>query len=391
MAKVKITGHASGSGVITVTAPNTSTDRTITLPDSTDTLIGSATTDVLTTRVNGASGRKNMFINGAMNVAQRATSVTGVIGGTYDTLDRYTTFLSNLGTYTVSKDTDSPEEFSSSWKIACTTAVTSIASGSYLTLGQKFEGQDLQHLKYGTSNAQSVTLSFWVKSSKTGTYMCELFQDDGSGKNSITYTVNSANTWEKKELTFVGNTGTAIANDVTSGLRVYWVLAAGSDRTSGTHSNNTWHTTSANRYPGIVNFADSTSNTFYVTGAQLEVGSVATDFEHRSYGEELALCQRYYSRSTTLSGLTGAAVFHAYSTTESWGGLQFPVTMRTTPTITVYNNAGTSGGIHRIGGPDLTGVTVGQISATGFAQVYKNGALLADDIYACTYTASAEL
>ena len=220
-------------------------------------------------------------------------------------------FLSALRPWSLSQDANSPEGFSSSWKIDCTTAVTSISADSYFTAGQKIEGQDLQHLKYGTSAAQSVTLSFWVKSSKTGTYMCELFQDDGPVKNSITYTVSQANTWENKSMTFVGNTGTAIANDNTSGLRVYWVLAAGSNRTSGTHSNNTWHTTTANRYPGIVNFADSTSNNLYIAGAQLEVGSVATDFEHRSYGQELSLCERYYEIVADVSQSAESAICYA--------------------------------------------------------------------------------
>jgi len=302
--------------------------------------------------VNG--GRKNLIINGAMKVAQRDTSVTSQTTGGYTTLDRCKTWLSVLGTWTLSKDTNSPEEFSSSWKFDCTTADTSIAAAGYFVVGTTIEGQDLQHLKYGTSAAQSVTLSFWVKSSKTGTYMCELFQEATSGKNSITYTINSANTWEKKSMTFAGVTGTAITDDNTTGLRVYWVLAAGSDRTSGTHSNNTWHTTNANRYPGIVNLADSTSNTFYMTGAQLEVGSTATDFEHRSYGEELALCQRYFeksfndgvapangSSSTTTASDDGMAAGLGSNNSGVGGSVDYKVTKRINPTITKYgNNAG---------------------------------------------------
>ena len=280
------------------------------------------------------SSRKNLIINGAMQLAQRGTSATGIVSGGYNTLDRFSGFLSDLGTWTVTQDTSAPEGFANSIKYACTTAAASPAAGGYVTFGQRIEAQNAIHLKWGTSNAQSVTLSFWVKSSKTGTHMCELFHDEGSSKNSITYTINSANTWEKKELTFVGNTSIGINNDNGSAFRVYWVLAAGSDRTSGTHSNNTWHNTTANRYAGQVNLADSTSNTFYMTGAQLEVGSTATDFEHRGYGEELALCQRYYYLHATKEGGAHPIGSAAFQTTNFADfNLHFPTTMRTKPTL----------------------------------------------------------
>ena len=364
MAKVKITGHASGSGVITVTAPNTSTDRTITLPDSTDTLIGTATTDALTTRVN-AGGRRNIIINGGMQLAQRGTSTTS--GAQTYLLDRFYTYQFNATGRTVSQSTDSPDEFSNSLKViraANDTATTSVY------LSQPIESKNC----VGTAG-KKVTFSFWAKKganwSKSGGTL-PVTVTSGTGTN---------------QSFMAGVTGGVTLINSSATLTTSWAkYSFTSSAIVPTNSTQLIYQTIAG-WAGTAGADDS----FYITGIQLEIGETATDFEHRSYGEELALCQRYYSRSTTLSGLTGAAVFHAYSTTESWGGPQFPVTMRTTPTITVYNNAGTSGGIHRIGGPDLTGVAVGQISATGFAQVTKSGALLADDIYGCTYTADAEL
>ena len=315
MAKVKITGHASGSGVITVTAPNTSTDRTITLPDSTGTILDTTSTLDATKlsgtlpALNGASltgvaGRKNMVINGAMQVAQRGTSATGINTDSsategYRTIDRFIFGGNDSGVWTMTQDSDSPVGFGSSMKLDCTTAKSSLDAGSYLYVLNRIEAQDLQQLGYGTSSPQAITLSFWVKSPKTGTHYAELYHGDSSGsvkrKNSYAYTVSSANTWEKKSMTFAGDTGVnAIVNDTGYGLMLIWYLAAGSNQQGGTNTNDNWHNTEANRTPGQVNCADSTSNNFYLTGVQLEVGSVATDFEHRSYGEELALCQRYY-------------------------------------------------------------------------------------------------
>jgi hypothetical protein len=361
MAKVKITGHASGSGVLTITAPNTSTDRTVTLPDSTGTLLDT-TSGLDATKLsgtlpalNGASltgvaGRKNMVINGAMQVAQRATSATGINTDSsatelYRTVDRFIFGGNDSGVWTMTQDSDSPVGFGSSMKLDCTTAKSSLDAGSYLYVLNRIEAQDLQHLGYGTSSPQAITLSFWVKSPKTGTHYAELYHMDSSGstkrKNSYAYTVSSANTWEKKSMTFAGDTGVnAIVNDTGYGLMITWYLATGSDMTTGTNTNDNWHNTSANRTPGQVNCADSTSNNFYLTGVQLELGSVATDFEHRSYGEELALCQRYFEKLGRGGGWAGDRA-HNHSSRivnlPTWA-----TTKRADPTVTVYSNDGTA-------------------------------------------------
>jgi hypothetical protein len=254
------------------------------------------------------SGRKNMVINGAMQIAQRGTSATGIDTDSsateaYRTLDRFLFGGNDAGVWTMTQDSDSPVGFGSSMKLDCTTAKSSLDAGSYLYVLNRIEAQDLQQLGYGTSSPQAITLSFWVKSPKTGTHYAELYHGDSSGstkrKNSYAYTVSSANTWEKKSMTFAGDTGVnAINNDNGYGLMLMWYLAAGSNLTSGTNTNDNWQNTEANRTPGQVNCADSTSNNFHLTGVQLELGSTATEFEHRSYGEELALCQRYYQKTS---------------------------------------------------------------------------------------------
>ena len=343
---------------------------------------------------NVRAGRKNLVLNGSMQVAQRNTSTTQHNGYGSDRFEANAGNLDQLAvTLTQNSVTDLPQ-FTKSLKFTTTTAETNLDSNEYFRIMQKIESQSCQQLAYGTSSAKAVTLSFWIKSSVTGTYALSLFADASAGTRIIgsTYTISSANTWEKKTLTFAGDTVRVMDNNNSEGLRLMWFMGAGSDFTSS--DNTSWSAYSASKlaYGQGTNAVLTTANaTWEVTGVQLEVGSVATDFEHRSYGEILADCQRYYSRSTALTGLNGAAVFHALDANEAWGGLQFPVTMRATPTITIYNNVGTSGGVHRIGSPDLTGVTVEAINATGFSKITKSGALLADDIYGCTHTADAEL
>ena len=283
------------------------------------------------------AGRRNIIINGAMQVAQRGDQASLTNG--FTGVDRFR-FISNGGAEVTGKQGGSsvstPENgFPNSLHIDVTTADTSIASGDYALVRTIFEGKNLQNLKYGTSSAETLTLSFWVKSPKTGTHWVELFSYDSSEKNSALYTVNSANTWEKKTVSFAGLTTTAIPNDNTAAILVQWFLMAGSSFTSGTHPGNVWHNTTANRLPGQVNAVDSTDNNFYLTGVQLEVGSAATEFEHLSFGEDLSLCQRYYWKHTAEDygvnqGATTSALSQ-WSTTSADGLMNFPVEMRAKP------------------------------------------------------------
>ena len=245
------------------------------------------------------AGRKNLIINGAMQVAQRATSVTGVGNGDngFHTCDRwqYVESGDTGSVFTLTQSTDAPSGFGNSMKFDCTTAESTLAANEQLRLRYKFEGQDLQQLKKGTSEAESFTLSFWVKSHTTGAAAVCFYA--ANRQISALYTINSSATWEKKTITFSGDSTTAIPNDANDGFQLWFQLFAGSQYTSGTLPTS-WATYNENNNAvgQVLNIASSTDNYFQVTGVQLELGS-GTDFEHRSYGEELALCQRYYQES----------------------------------------------------------------------------------------------
>ena len=269
--------------------------NTIKKADGTGSLSVPAESGTVVTTASPSLGRRNLIINGAMQVAQRGTSTTGISSGaSYYTSDRWNFSVGTGGTWTATQSTTAPEGFSSSYKVECTTANASLSTGSLVVLQQAIEGQNLQHLKYGTANAETITMSFWVRSAKTGTYIAEIYGVDNARQISKSYTINSANTWEKKTIVFEGDTVGALDNDNNVSFWCVFWLVAGTDFTSGTLSTTWTANTNANRVVGQVNLADTVGNDFLMTGVQLEVGSVATPFEYRSYGEELALCQRYY-------------------------------------------------------------------------------------------------
>tara|TARA_Y100000034_G_scaffold124304_1_gene172289 strand:- start:36 stop:1061 length:1026 start_codon:yes stop_codon:yes gene_type:complete len=280
-----------------------------------------------------------MIINGAMQVAQRGTSQASITSSGYYTVDRWRTGVSNAGTWTQTQSTDVPsaQGFFNSTKLDCTTDDASLGAGDIVYYTYRSEGQNLQYLKKGTSSAESLTLLFWVKSNKTGTYICELQDSDNNRSTSKSYTISSADTWEKKTITFDGDTTGAFDNDNARSLDLNFWLVAGSNHTSGTLQTS-WNTlTDANRAVGQVNLADSTSNEWYITGVQLEAGQTATPFEQRTYGEELALCRRYLSTFRKDGGGNTAIGMGIISgtTTISFIHLTLPVEMRTTPTLTV--------------------------------------------------------
>ena len=317
-----------GSASIRFQAPSTVTSTTtFTLPDgdgdSGQTLV---TNGSGTLAWAAPYGNRNLVINGAMQVAQRGTSVTGVTSGAYRTCDRFMFSPFAAGTWTVTQSTDAPDGFSNSFRIDCTTADASLGASDFVIFETKLEAQNLQHLMYGSSSAKSVTASFYVKSNKTGTYVLELRQPDSGRLYNKTYTIDAANTWEYKTLTFPGDVSGTINNDNGEGLNMNFWVAAGSTYSSGSIGTS-WHTTNANRAAGVVNLADSTANDWAITGVQLEVGA-ATPFEHRSYADELARCQRYYIENTVCSSqadMDGANYMSARGF--------FPVSMRAVPTI----------------------------------------------------------
>ena len=254
---------------------------------------GKLTTD----NINGGQvgGRRNFIYNGAMTVWQRGTSDDTASNNDY-MCDRWQIGFTGLdGNVDWDRSTDTPDGFSYSLKVSMDASETSLDAADRIHIQQKFEGQDLQHLRYGSSGAKTCTVSFWVKSSVAGTYTLNVFQNEAVTNRQISksYTIDTADTWEHKTITFAGDTSTAINNDDAEGLRLGWWLDAGSNFTSGTFATNWEDYVAANRVHSTTGWLESTSPEFYITGVQLEVGNTATEFEYRSFGDELALCQRY--------------------------------------------------------------------------------------------------
>ncbi len=241
-------------------------------------------------------GSKNIIINGDMSIAQRGTSTASITSTGYYTVDRFKSSMSSAGTWTMSQDTDVPsgQGFATSTKLDCTTANGSLSAGSFFLFTQNIEGQNLQYLKKGTANAESLTLSFWVKSNKTGTYIVEFADNDNTRYNNQSYTIDASNTWEKKIITIPGDTTGTLDNDNQSSLYVAWWLLAGTNFTSGTLQNSWQSNTNANRAVGQVNLADNTANEWFITGVQLEAGTTASDFEFLPVDMNLQRCQRYF-------------------------------------------------------------------------------------------------
>tara|TARA_R110001599_G_scaffold202429_1_gene399284 strand:- start:2 stop:1099 length:1098 start_codon:yes stop_codon:yes gene_type:complete len=287
-----------------------------------------------------ALGNKNIIKNGAMVVAQRGTSATGITGSGLNTVDRMYPEIGTAGTWTQSQSTDTPsgQGFAHSFKMDCTTADASLAAGHFCILGYRIEGIDLQRLNYGTSGAKNMVLSFWVKTSKTGNYVVNM-QNVVTGGTSRTcgkvYTVSQANTWQKVEFPIAADTTTAFDNDNALTAIIYWWLASGTTYTSGTLSNTWENISNPNIAAGqAVNLADSTSNDWSITGIQLEEGDVATAFEVEDIGTTLARCQRYYFRTTgSSSGYGNLATVSRIGNTLYRGVVEFPVTMRSRPSF----------------------------------------------------------
>ena len=282
-------------------------------------------------------GRRNIVINGAMQVAQRATQVTalGAADG-YHTLDRWNMEIgvASAGRFTMDKIADGPSGFANALKLTTTTADTSIAAGEFLKLEQRFEGQDLQQFKKGTSDAEKVTVSFYVKGNATATYTCEL--EDVDNTRSINQAFAVTTDWTRVILTFAADTSDPLGNDVNNSLQLNIWLHGGTTYSGGTFVSNAWkdiveNTRMAESHTSIF---DSDARTFFITGVQMEVGSVATPFEHRSFGEELALCKRYFHRwDSTASVFNNVCMGYTLSSTLGRGVVNYPVNMRAAPAI----------------------------------------------------------
>ena len=296
---------------------------------------------------------RNIIINGDMSIAQRGTSTASITSSGYYSADRMNTVISSLGTWTQSQSTTVPsgQGFAKSLKMDCTTADASPSAGDFLYVRQKIEGQNLQYLKKGTSSAESLTASFWVRSNKTGTYIVELRDIDNNRTISQSYTISAADTWEKKTLTFAGDTSGAFDNDNSDSLHLSFWLGGGTTYTSGTLQTSWGTKVDANRAVGQVNLADSTSNEWYVTGVQFEAGTSASDFEFLPVDVNLGRCQRYYQTIDTGIGHET----NVSSVAMLQNGL--PTEMRSVPSITILNttaNVGTFGANNDASSPSIT-------------------------------------
>ena len=291
-----------------------------------------------------AQGNRNLIINGAMTVAQRGTSSTGLGGNAeaYYVIDRikHLSGGSSAGRYTATQEAITDlAGFPTALKLACTTADTSIAAGEFFGISHYFEGQNVQRIQKGYSTAKSVTLSFYVKGNASATYTAELKDTDNSRINGQTFSVTTS--WTRVELTYPADTTGKLNNDNALSFALSLYLHAGSTYTGGTFTNGTWASeVQANRISSSnTSFYDSTDRTFFITGLQLEIGDVATPFEHEDIGTTLAKCQRYFYNFADGSVDSDApiSVGTYYSTTVIYSGVKLPVTMRAAPTLVTAN------------------------------------------------------
>ena len=317
---------------------------------------------------------RNLIINGAMNLAQRSTSASGIGGtnsGTYNAQDRWNFFAygSPAARWTQSVSTDVPASstFTTSLKLDCTTASGTVGAAHRQQLMQVIEAQDLQHLRYGSSAAKKITVSFWVKSSVTGKNYCWVYHNDGGRFTYKSYTVNSADTWEHKALTFTGDTASAITNDSGAGLNIIWMLYVGTDYSGATDGvEDTWQSWSAGNYDqfhGQVNNASSTSNNWYLTGTQVEVGDSDTPFEHEHHSVTLAKCQRYYQEYVSYK-----LYFNGTNEPSSEVGNSrlLPVVMRAVPAVGNKTSTHGSVGAYSANTHSIRYITVSSHGSGGF-------------------------
>ena len=294
-----------------------------------------ATINGYTPTMSNMAGR-NRIINGDMRIDQRnaGAAVTVNTGNAFYSVDRYFGAGTNsAGVFTIQQSSTAPAGFNSSALITVTTSATPSGTDNY-RFNQAVEGLNVADLNWGSANAQAVTLSFWVRSSLTGTFGGALQNSDKSRTYPFSYTISSADTWEQKTITVSGDTTGAWLTTNGIGVLVVWCLGA-ADRLGTAGS---WSSTRYDGATGQTNLISTNGATLYITGVQLEAGSVATPFEHRQYGQELALCQRYYAKYTGDStGQTGLAIGYQTSTTVSLFCLNYPVTMRSEPTCTLSN------------------------------------------------------
>jgi hypothetical protein len=349
-------------------------------------------------------GMRNRIINGAMVIDQRNAGASVTASGALYTLDRWKCGSSQSSKYTVQQNAGSvtpPVGFSNYLGITSSSAY-SIGSGDYFFQEQDIEGFNTADLQWGTANAKTVTLSFWVRSSLTGTFGGALQNSAADRSYPFSYTISAANTWEQKSITVAGDTtGTWVGATNGVGIRLYYGIGVGSTY-SGTAGS--WAATNYVSATGATSVVGTNGATFYITGVQLEVGTQATSFEYRQYGTELALCQRYFetnylgvapgtaSYAGNLSSYTGS---NTVATVQPYGAICFAVAKRALPTVTIYGFSGGSGKVSNYGGTDLAASSgaVGYFGVSGFTAWNNSGGSITTTNLTLqyNYTASSEL
>ena len=414
MSSIAVTGSASGTGVVSLLAPVTNTNRTLTLPDATGTVLSTASTTGISgsaissgvvaeayggtgTSV-GYNGFKNRIINGAMTIDQRnaGASVATSSGSDVYTLDRWVAVYSATTKYTVQQNAGSvtpPTGFTNYAGITSTSAY-SVPSNGYFAYVQRVEGYNVADLGWGAAGAATVTLSFWVRSSLTGTFGGSITNNAENRSYPFSYTISAANTWEQKSVTIAGDTSGTWLTTNGAGLKIWLGLGMGSSF-SGTAG--AWAGAGYYSSTGATSVVGTNGATFYITGVQLEKGSTATAFDYRPY--ELQLCQRYFTTSyepgTAIGTVTTTGQIGRY--TDAAGNycsiqIFYPVRMRVAPTIVSYGvlSGATSGQVSGDSGNKTSSVT-GAGSSTACFVSTNNVSSGAGESLRCQFTASSEL
>jgi hypothetical protein len=318
----------------------------------------------------GALSNRNMVINGAMNVAQRGTAAVAIASNGYFSCDR---FLHNISLSFISKSTSGqnlnsvtpPPDFTNYIGVVIDTATTPTGD-AYYNLRQNIEGHNTSQLNWGSSNARDVTISFWVRSSITGSFSVSLRNGGATRSYVTTYAISSADTWEKKTITVSGDTTGTWATDNSTGLTLNWGLG----NSTGTYSTSTLDAWQAGSKTGATTGVDLVATlgaTFYLTGVQLEVGDTATPFEHRSYAQEMALCQRFYERVGNWSYTSRYYAYPVYRTRANSIGFptSYRVQKRASPTVTLYSDSLNATGV-------LTNISNGAVATVQYGPTGDN-------------------
>jgi hypothetical protein len=326
MSKIALSGDASGTGTFTIASPNSNSNFTLTLPTESGTVLTGSTT----------TGFKNRLINGEMDIDQRNAGASVTPTASEYTLDRWQMDIGLASKFSVQQVSDAPSGFINSVRLTVVSSYTP-AAGNAMFFRQSVEGLNVSDFAWGAASAQSISVSFWVKSSVTGTYSVSIGNSANNYHYIATYTVSSASTWEYKTISIPGPTAGTWLTTNGAGLRLKFDIGSGSNF-NGTA--NVWSAADVGRTSGSVVLGSNSGATWQITGVQLEKGSQATSFDFRDYGRELALCQRYYEAlSANANSAPGAGAFFTLGVAESTSRVQpyysFKVQKRTSPSTTL--------------------------------------------------------